>query len=824
MRGVGRPTAVSFHRLRDDDVRAMSVTQVTCDGDLRSDRMGGKIVCGTCGRSSALCNGHFGHIELPVPVEHPVFPGTTMQVLAVPPTKIRLPSQGFDAPLTSLLRRVLRTLARYRRVEAAKEDVGSARDAIAIAVKAYFTSGGGDSAAGLCQRLRGKQGILRQTLMGWRVNSCARAVIVPDPLLAPWEVGVPGPIAAVLNLKDGDSVVLNRQPSLHRGSMMAHIVRLRPHDFCLSISPTVTPPYNADFDGDEMNLHITNAASSADARCLLGVERNILSTSSGAPMVRLVQDACLSRYLKHGVDAHAQRLELLYLAETRTQAGAALALHDMQLESHEYMARRGFSVGVDDFLHRVPFTGADRDTLGTVAAMIKSHVPASNRIRQMVMAGSKGGVMNLVQLFACVGYQTVAGRGASGPLGEPTDSFVRSSFTEGLTEREFWMHACASREGMIQTAVKTADAGYLMRRMVKCFENVTVAYDGTVRAASGALVQFRYGGDGVDPVTSRFRQPRQMEPGEPVGITCAQAIGEKLTQLTLDTFHRAGVAFKHGLLRVKCLLDASAQDALLRGAPRPHALARYALGAVTGEWEPAGELPARAQLEMRMRGMAGPLPWRARPDADARGLEVWQVAARVREQVPCVCDGTFVYARDAPDGAVVGGAAWAGGALVDGCVSLQDGPPPLGPWHPSEPPMVAAQLGIEAACASMRAELAFYMPGVDARHLTLLADAMTQTGRVLGATRVGIRCTDPTSVLGRACFETAPQVLGRAAEAGATDPLRTASSRLAIGCLPRLGANAFDVVERTVAARVPRGAGSLLLEPACKRARFGQYM
>jgi len=312
-----------------------------------------------------------------------------------------LPSHGYDAPLTALLRRVLRAIARRARVlPEGGSALVSADGAIALAVKAYYTNSGPDQATGLCQRLRGKSGLLRQNLMGWRVNSCARAVIAPDPALAPWEVGVPGAIAHVLKLREGDTVVLNRQPSLHRGSMMGHIVRMRPADYCLSISPTVTVPYNADFDGDEMNLHTTSAESRADARFLMGVEHNVLSAANGTPCVRLVQDGCLARYLTSGLTAHDQKSELVELCEQDGQAGAAQRLHVQQLAAFEYMSGRGFSVGVDDFLPTVPYEGADRHTLGRIAAGIAARVPATNRVGQMVAAGSKGSLMNLVQLFA----------------------------------------------------------------------------------------------------------------------------------------------------------------------------------------------------------------------------------------------------------------------------------------------------------------------------------------------------------------------------------------------------------------------------------------
>ena len=222
-----RPSAASFAYLDSDDVRAMSVLQVRTIADLRSNKMGGTRTCETCGCSSMACVGHFGHIELPLSMPHPLFPRATITVLAVPPTRMRLPNAEHDAPLTALLHRVLRTVDRYVRCrDGAAKVRDSAAEALRGAVTDFFMSASTAGAAGLCARMRGKQGTLRQTLMGWRVNSCARAVVAPDPCLAPWEVGVPATLAKDLNLQDGCSVVMNRQPSLHKLSIMAHRVKV----------------------------------------------------------------------------------------------------------------------------------------------------------------------------------------------------------------------------------------------------------------------------------------------------------------------------------------------------------------------------------------------------------------------------------------------------------------------------------------------------------------------------------------------------------------------------------------------------------------------
>ena len=825
MQNNDRPTAVSFSAITSDDVRAMSVLRVNTVADLRSDKMGGTTCCGTCGRSSMECVGHFGHIELPISITHPLLPQHDITAVPVPPTRMRLPNAEHDAPLTSLLNRIIRSVDRYHRCAGRDERArSSAAQGLVQSVTAYYTSAGSTGAQGLCARMRGKGGTLRQTLMGWRVNSCARAVVAPDPTLAPWEVGVPASIAQVLGVADGASVLLNRQPSLHRGAIMGHVVRIRASDACISISPTVTPPYNADFDGDEMNMHACTVQSTADARVLLGVENNLLSPAGGGVSVRLVQDACLSWFLRSGLNCQQQRASILESCEAEGSCKAAQRLHAEQLAAHDHMLGRGFSVGLDDMLESIPVVGDDAFTLGSVAAAAMTHVRASNRIAQMVAAGSKGSTVNLAQLFGCIGFQTVQGKPAIHPSGG--SAFIKNSFVTGMTPDEFWMHASAAREGMIQTAVKTADTGYLMRRMVKTLENIVIAYDGTVRTASGAVVQFKYGGDGVDTSTVRYKKPRLAEPGEPVGIVCAQSIGERLTQLTLDTFHRAGLAFKYGIHRVRSLLDATYKTpGLLRGLSMPYRLVRYALEDAIGQWDYVDTLPPRAQMEMRLRNMNVVPRHRATVSASwlsAHGLQLWHVASRVREICPCVSDGTYLYAVQKASGS--SGPAWAGSCVVDGALELCDTPPVDNlQTYVSEPAIVAATLGIEAAAAVLQRELIPYVSGVDGRHIMLLADAMTHTGELLGATRSGLKRADAVSVLGRACFETGPQILASAAVTGAVDPLYAASSRLAMGLVPRVGAHAFGIV-KSVLSPVRERPSSFMDRPVAKRGRFGAYM
>jgi DNA-directed RNA polymerase subunit A' len=90
-----------------------------------------------------------------------------------------------------------------------------------------------------------------------------------------------------------------------------------------------------------------------------------------------------------------------------------------------------------------------------------------------------------------------------GDLGAEARGFVKSSYKDGLTPVEFFFHAVGGREGLVDTAVRTSQSGYLQRRLINALQDLKVDYDGTIREqTSNMLVQFRYGEDGVDPMKS----------------------------------------------------------------------------------------------------------------------------------------------------------------------------------------------------------------------------------------------------------------------------------------------------------------------------------
>jgi DNA-directed RNA polymerase II subunit RPB1 len=135
-----------------------------------------------------------------------------------------------------------------------------------------------------------------------------------------------------------------------------------------------------------------------------------------------------------------------------------------------------------------------------------------NRLVAMVRSGSKGEPLNIAQMMACLGQTAIEGKRVPYGFTDRTlphykkydDSaeargFIESSFIRGLTPQEFFFHAMSGREGLIDTAVKTADTGYIQRQLIKSMEDLTVQHDGTVRDANNNIVQYHYGEDGVNP-------------------------------------------------------------------------------------------------------------------------------------------------------------------------------------------------------------------------------------------------------------------------------------------------------------------------------------
>merc|ERR1711871_1243240 len=130
----------------------------------------------------------------------------------------------------------------------------------------------------------------------------------------------------------------------------------------------------------------------------------------------------------------------------------------------------------------------------------------------MEQSGSKGSAINLCQMIGCVGQQNVNGQRikdgfvnrtlphfAMGSKEPKARGFVQNSFYTGLEPQEFFFHTMGGREGLVDTAVKTAETGYMARRLIKALEDLSMQYDMTVRNSERTVVQFNYGDDGLNP-------------------------------------------------------------------------------------------------------------------------------------------------------------------------------------------------------------------------------------------------------------------------------------------------------------------------------------
>jgi DNA-directed RNA polymerase II subunit RPB1 len=548
----------------------------------------------------------------------------------------------------------------------------------------------------LTERLKSKEGRVRGNLMGKRVDFSARSVITPDPNIDIDELGVPlkmamnltfpeivnkyniedlykvvkngndnypgakyirkndgtgyrtirlknlDPTQIVLNYGDivdrhlinGDGVLFNRQPSLHKMSMMAHRVRVMPYD-TFRLNVCCTPSYNADYDGDEMNMHVPQSLQTENELLSLAyVPTQIISPRESSPIISIVQDIVVGLYrlTKKGVFLNnKQYFNILAgnskfdgnpLKPVKQKNGAMIwsgcqllssvfhplielnhrgvVIHDGNIMENantttmdkrmyqdmtnglihtvyndfgqyecmalfdntqrlvcDWLVYNGFSVGISDLIvekrtqlklkdvvknlkvdvyniiRDIHMNQLDNNTIMNNLDNFENVVTnklddatkelnkigtenihdSENRMMNMINSKSKGNPINVSQMMGSVGQQSVDGKRIMYGFdnrtlphftkyddGPESRGFVENSFISGLTASEFFFHAMGGREGLIDTAVKTSETGYIQRKLIKAMEDAKVNFDLTVRTAGGNIIQFLYGDDSVDPI------------------------------------------------------------------------------------------------------------------------------------------------------------------------------------------------------------------------------------------------------------------------------------------------------------------------------------
>lgn len=222
-------------------------------------------------------------------------------------------------------------------------------------------------------------------------------------------------------------------------------------------------------------------------------------------------------------------------------------VNNMQFITNEWLLYNGFSIGIGDCISTKHdevseaviknFMEAKKIEFATQHPKIKEARIASclNQAKDLgmkiakdamdkdngfiatVTSGSKGDFFNIAQITGLLGQQNLSGQRVPKVLNKgkrtlphygfdesniirefESRGFIRNSFMKGLNPQEFWFHAMSGREGVSDTAMKTASSGYVQRRMIKMLEDIQVRYDGTVRNTAGSIIQWAYGEDGLD--------------------------------------------------------------------------------------------------------------------------------------------------------------------------------------------------------------------------------------------------------------------------------------------------------------------------------------
>jgi len=668
---------------------------------------------------------------------------TVMNVLPILPPDLR-PMVALDggryatSDLNDLYRRVINRNNRLKKllelnapdviVINEKRMLQEAVDVLIDNSRTKQTSRGRRPLRSLSDMLKGKQGRFRQNLLGKRVDYSGRSVIVVGPHLRLDECGIPKRMALELfrpfvinkiiehglayNIRNSNrlidqappevweiledviadkKVLLNRAPTLHRLSIQAFKPVLV-EDLAIQVPPMVCSAFNADFDGDQMAVHLPlSDEAQFESSELMISKNNLLKPASGEAIAVPTQDIVLGCYYltrvsdgKEGGEMHFSSEEEaklaydndyidistpIYLLKTRTTCGRIIfnealpedhefvndtltkksltslvgklinrygsdesreVLDKIKTIGFEYATKSGISIGMDDII--VPdkkpeiideaekkaisideqykdglLTNAERrertiEVWTAAKDQMWSIIPESlgeeNPITVIIRSGARGSWNQPSQMVGMRGIVV-------NPKGEAIELPIRTSLKEGHTSLEYFISTHGSRKGLVDTALRTAEAGYLTRRLIDAAQDVVIKEE-NCRTKEGITV-FRedgikeYGYSFEDRIFSRvalddiksgrktvikageiitseaakeigtdekiesvvIRSPitcktlyglcakcygldlgkhEEVRIGEAVGIVAAQSIGELGTQLTLQTFHGGGLA------------------------------------------------------------------------------------------------------------------------------------------------------------------------------------------------------------------------------------------------------------------------------------------
>jgi DNA-directed RNA polymerase subunit beta' len=573
----------------------------------------------------------------------------------------------------------------------------------------------------LSDMLKGKQGRFRQNLLGKRVDYSGRSVIVVGPELRLHQCGLPKTMAVELfkpfiihklvekgiaetvkrakkiveqespevyeileEIIQDHPVLLNRAPTLHRLGIQAFEPVLV-EGKAIRIHPLVCAAFNADFDGDQMAVHVPlSFESQLEARVLMISSNNVLKPSDGRPVAEASQDMVLGCYfLTKGPQdpdeamKQAPHVGSLPEVETRiangdfgyqepikfwyqpppeaadqeagwveTTAGRVLfnsilprmllaelgfqnavmrkkALSELVFEAYRraglaetvqfldrlkefgfrYATVGGISIGVEDLeipaekaeiLHAATervdrfqrayatgqitfgerynkvidaWTHANSDVAGAMVQSLSRSRDGFNPVFMMFDSGSRGSRDQIRQLAGMRGLMAKPQKKLTGGIGEVIESPIKSNFREGLTVLEYFISTHGARKGLADTALKTADAGYLTRRLVDVAQDVTVSEDDCGTILGLDISALKEGEDIIEPLRERivgnvvaedvFDPHESDEHGDPLLLAGA---GELLDEESAAAIEDSGIES----LRIRSVLTCEARRGICR--------------------------------------------------------------------------------------------------------------------------------------------------------------------------------------------------------------------------------------------------------------------
>lgn len=400
-----------------------------------------------------------------------------------------------------------------------------------------------DKYKSILQRISSKKGLFRNNILGKRTRLCGRSVISPDIFLKIDEIGIPYEMVNKLmiknrNIRNNDYVLFIRHPTLQKMSVMGMRVKIQKETFTIRMNPSLCPAYNADFDGDEMNIFcVSDYPSISESTYLCSPNNNIISSQNNKAIIYPSHDClsgiyiltyknikikkniffnCLSvikKYIKHkkysDIKFDGRNLFSLclpddlyfYNKDVIIEKGILLngyidknmflkiieymsynyekyiildLIYYLQLIINEWLKDINLSIGYEDCYIPLIYKNSKLIVNNNLSLIINNN----NIFNHIIKSGCKGSYINLRQITLFIGQQYIKNKKITElPFLSNNDTFCYSSYTDGLDVYEYFYHCQSAREGIISTNIKTPKVGYMQRKLTKFLENIFIQYN-----------------------------------------------------------------------------------------------------------------------------------------------------------------------------------------------------------------------------------------------------------------------------------------------------------------------------------------------------------